>query len=101
VGEVAAWGKRLSGGEQQRLALARALLIKPDWLFLDEATASLDPASEAHLYELLIEALPGTTLVSVAHHPELTKFHARMLHVEGGAIRDTSLIRATKLDAST
>ncbi len=41
------WPQVLSGGEQQRVAIARALLDRPDWLFLDEATASLDPESEA------------------------------------------------------
>ena len=61
------WAQRLSGGEQQRLAVARALLAKPDWLFLDEATASLDTESEAELYQMLKDRLPDTTIVSIAH----------------------------------
>ena len=50
---------RLSGGEQQRLAVARALLAKPDWLFLDEATASLDEESENALYRAIARRCPG------------------------------------------
>jgi putative ATP-binding cassette transporter len=69
------WSQRLSGGEQQRLAIARALLLKPDWLFLDEATASLDPEAEGDLYRLLRERLPGTTLVSIAHRESVARFH--------------------------
>jgi len=72
-----AWAQRLSGGEQQRVALARALLAKPDWLFLDEATASLDPEAEAHLYRILKERLPGTTVVSIAHRPSVAALHDR------------------------
>ncbi len=78
-----AWDKRLSGGEQQRLALARALLLKPDWLFLDEATASLDPGAEERLYARLKERLPGTALVSIAHRPAVAQFHDRGLRVDG------------------
>ena len=76
------WPQLLSGGEQQRLALARALLAKPDWLFLDEATASLDPDAEAALYRILKERLPGTTLVSIAHRPEVQRFHDQRLVLE-------------------
>ena len=76
------WAQRLSGGEQQRIALARALLAKPDWLFLDEATASLDPEAEAHLYHTLKERLPGTTIVSIAHRQSVAAFHARHLVLE-------------------
>jgi putative ATP-binding cassette transporter len=73
------WAQRLSGGEQQRIALARALLAKPDWLFLDEATASLDPAAETQLYRILQERLPGTTIVSIAHRPSVAALHQRHL----------------------
>ena len=69
------WSQRLSGGEQQRLAIARALLLKPEWLFLDEATASLDPASEFQILEILRERLPNTTIVSIAHRPEVAAMH--------------------------
>src|SRR5262249_54026070 len=63
------WALRLSPGEQQRLAIARALLNKPTWLFLDEATAALDEETERYLYQLLRQQLPHTTLVSIAHRP--------------------------------
>jgi putative ATP-binding cassette transporter len=76
------WAQRLSGGEQQRLALARALLLKPTWLFLDEATSSFDPATEAELYTLLRERLPGTTIVSIAHRPEVARFHTRHITLD-------------------
>jgi putative ATP-binding cassette transporter len=79
------WSLRLSGGEQQRLALARALLIKPDWLFLDEATASLDPESETALYEAVEKRLPNTTVVSIAHRPAVAAWHDRHLVVQRGA----------------
>ena len=73
------WAQRLSGGEQQRVALARVLLARPDWLFLDEATASLDPEAEDQLYRTLKERLPDTTIVSIAHRPSVAAFHDRHL----------------------
>jgi putative ATP-binding cassette transporter len=73
------WGQVLSGGEQQRLAFARALLNRPDWLFLDEATASLPEDAQAALYRLLKEKLPRTTRVSIGHRASLGEFHARRL----------------------
>ncbi|MBC7801560.1 MAG: ABC transporter ATP-binding protein/permease [Gemmatimonadaceae bacterium] len=69
------WAQRLSGGEQQRLAVARALLLRPDWLFMDEATASLDPEAEGELYATLRRNLPDTTIISIAHRPAVAAFH--------------------------
>jgi putative ATP-binding cassette transporter len=69
------WPQSLSGGEQQRVAVARALLAKPAWIFLDEATASLDPTSETQVYQTLKAHLPDTTLVSIAHRPSVAAFH--------------------------
>ena len=73
------WGQRLSGGEQQRLALTRALLARPDWLFLDEATASLDPASEQQVLQALRTELPNTTIISIVHRPEVAALFPRQV----------------------
>jgi vitamin B12/bleomycin/antimicrobial peptide transport system ATP-binding/permease protein len=77
------WAHVLSGGEQQRVAFARALLNKPDWLFLDEATASLPEDAQDALYRLLKEKLPGTTLVSIGHRASLAAHHERQLQWSG------------------
>jgi putative ATP-binding cassette transporter len=82
LADVELWHHRLSGGEQQRVAIARALLIQPRWLFLDEATSSLDPASEGALYTLLCERLPDTAIISIAHRPELARFHHRGIRLD-------------------
>jgi len=79
------WSTQLSGGEQQRVAFARALLEKPAWLFLDEATSNLDDASQSELYELLMDRLKHTTIVSIAHRTELARFHGRRLELRPGA----------------
>ncbi len=75
--QEAHWNRMLSLGEQQRLGLARALLHAPKYLFLDEATASLDEPSEAALYRLLEEKLLATTVISIGHRSTLTAFHQR------------------------
>ena len=76
------WQMRLSGGEQQRLGIARAMLAKPDWLFLDEATASLDEKSEADLYRAIAKTLPNTTLVSIGHCSTLNAFPSAALFLK-------------------
>jgi putative ATP-binding cassette transporter len=77
--EEAHWNRVLSLGEQQRLGLARAILHVPDYLFLDEATASLDEPAEAALYRLLQQRLPATTIISTGHRSTLATFHRRQL----------------------
>jgi putative ATP-binding cassette transporter len=75
------WRQRLSGGEQQRVAFARVLLHAPDFVFLDEATSALDPELETRLYTALVQSLPRSAIVSVAHRPDLARFHDRVLEV--------------------
>ncbi len=77
--EEAHWNRMLSLGEQQRLGIARVILEAPDYLFLDEATASLDEAAESALYRLLEERLAGTAIVSIGHRSTLAAFHHRGL----------------------
>ena len=79
IEEEAHWNRMLSLGEQQRLGIARALLYRPDFLFLDEATASLEEPSESALYQLLDRRLPQATIVSIGHRATLTAFHRRRL----------------------
>ncbi len=78
------WSQRLSGGEQQRLAIARALLAQPDWLLLDEATAALDEKLEAEIYQAIAERLPGTTVISIGHRSTLASMHKRHLAMQPG-----------------
>jgi putative ATP-binding cassette transporter len=76
------WQQRLSGGEQQRIGIARALLQKPAFLFLDEATTGLDEEEEAQVYDLLRARLPQSALVSVATRPNVARFHERRWRME-------------------
>jgi putative ATP-binding cassette transporter len=98
IEEEAHWNRMLSLGEQERLGLARALLFEPDFLFLDEATASLDEPSEETLYQLLHRRLPRTTIVSIGHRSTLAAFHQRRLAFdrEGDhfVVRETNLAPA-------
>ncbi len=74
-----AWAQKLSGGEQQRLAIARVLLRKPRWVFADEATSALDEPTEQAVYQKLMEHVRQAqgALVSIAHRPAVAAFHDR------------------------
>ena len=91
---VSRWSHRLSGGEQQRIAFARVLLARPDFLFMDEATSALDNATESALYELIHESLPDTTIVSVAHNVTLERFHDQVLELKAGQPAQQSMLKA-------
>lgn len=97
--EDAPWDQTLSGGEKQRLTVARLLLHRPDIIVLDEATSALDPKSQDMLMQLLTDEMAGlTTIISVGHRPELEQFHSRKLMLErhvGGAklVSDITLLR--------
>jgi vitamin B12/bleomycin/antimicrobial peptide transport system ATP-binding/permease protein len=93
--EVGHWALQLSPGEQQRIAFARALVQKPDWLFLDEATSAVDETTEARLYRLVRERLAGTTVFSVGHRATLRLFHSRQLLVRTNANGPASIVEVT------
>jgi putative ATP-binding cassette transporter len=80
--ETARWSELLSPGELQRISFARILLHKPDWIFLDESTSSLDLANEKYLYKLLKEKLPRSAVISVGHQASTEAFHDAIIDME-------------------
>ncbi|HEX9323483.1 MAG TPA: ABC transporter ATP-binding protein/permease [Xanthobacteraceae bacterium] len=96
--EDAHWNRMLSLGEQQRLGLARAILHAPDYLFLDEATASLDEPAEAALYRLLQQRLAHSSIVSIGHRSTLRAFHRR--HFTLGRDGERQKVREVALEAA-
>jgi len=90
------WSQIMSLGEQQRLAVARALLVAPRWLFLDEATSALDETAERALYRILTERLATTAIMSIAHHPNLASFHDRSLAFAGDGAHATARLAAAE-----
>lgn len=91
-------------GEQQRIAFARVLLRKPDWIFLDEATASLDEHVEEQIYRRLKQRLPKSTIISIAHRSTVRHHHDNVLFFNVGNNRevhveeeDVLLVRESRL----
>jgi len=99
--ETSHWALQLSPGEQQRIAFARALVQKPDWLFLDEATSAVDEATEARLYRLVRDRLPQTTLFSVGHRATLRPFHDRQLFLQPDGNGPASIVELPAFSPST
>ncbi|WP_135455141.1 ABC transporter ATP-binding protein/permease [Mycobacterium sp. DL99] len=81
--EVQDWAKVLSPGEQQRIAFARILLVKPKVVFLDESTSALDEGLEYMLYQRVRTDLPNTILVSVSHRTTVEQHHTHELQLLG------------------
>ncbi len=96
-----AWSQKLSGGEQQRLAIARVLLKKPAWLFADEATSALDEEAEKILYERLLTQTrqAGGAIVSIAHRPTVAAFHGKRWELEKLPEGSPALYRLTETRA--
>jgi putative ATP-binding cassette transporter len=80
--DVDDWERRLSGGEQRRVAFARAILMRPDWLFLDEASSGLDEESEIALYTLIARELPQATIISTSHSARVVDFHKTLVTIK-------------------
>ncbi|MCD5970074.1 ABC transporter ATP-binding protein/permease [Pseudomonas quasicaspiana] len=81
LGEQREWSRELSGGEQQRLGIARALLYRPQTLYLDEATSQLDSQSALALLTLLKRELPDSTVIGISHQQEVAKLFDRKLEL--------------------
>lgn len=83
--EVDTWSHILSLGEQQRVAIVRALLNQPDMLFLDEASSAMDEQSESLVYDLLNQYLPHCIMISVGHRSTLIAKHKLVLTYQNDA----------------
>lgn len=82
LGGKCEWASLLSGGEQQRLSIARALIARPDVLFLDEATNQLDDETAADLMSLLRRELPDTLCIAVSHQAAFKALFTRRLPLD-------------------
>ena len=94
-------GSRLSGGERQRLALARALLRRPQLLVLDEATSALDWENQSAIAQV-IRALRGRcTVITIAHRPSMIDFADWVIALEDGQVRESGNYQTLKQDSES
>ncbi len=94
--ESDAWEQRLTAGDQQRLGFARLLLHRPNWIFIQEATDTLDGDSEEEMMRLVQDEFEGATIITVGYRPALEAFHQRKLTL----VRNTDglvMIKETRL----
>ena len=92
--QVGEHGRQLSGGQQRRVAVARALLRDTPVLLLDEPTTGLDPATETRLIDGLLASTAGKTVLLVTHQPQLTARAGRVVRVDDGEITSATLARS-------
>ncbi len=85
--EVGERGTRISGGQRQRLGIARALYTKPKFLVLDEATSALDGETEANISESLLSLRGKVTILMIAHRLTTVKNADKVLYVSDGTIK--------------
>lgn len=90
--EVGENGTNFSGGQIQRIILARALLSKPEILILDEATSALDKQTEKIIYETIQELQGTLTIIIVTHNTSLTYLADKIIHLNSGSIHEEGII---------
>lgn len=92
-------GARLSGGQRQRIAIARALVHRPQLLILDEATASLDPVSEAAICATVRTLRGKTTILAISHQPALLEVADSVYRIEGGKMQLLPMVQVLQQEA--
>src|SRR5438477_3411868 len=97
--EEAEWGTVLSGGEQQRVAFARALIARPAVLLLDEAVTTLEEVDGADLYRMIAERLPDTIVISIGRPALLSAQHRRTIVLDGAPASSRALPRMVALSS--
>jgi ATP-binding cassette subfamily C protein len=100
-GRIRAEGMRFSGGERQRLRLARALLRRPRFVVLDEATNALDLDAEAQVLRALLAARDGATVLMVSHRPGNLRLADHVILLEAGRLAETGPVAALARDPSS